>query len=423
MKRLIGCIVFLVLNPSLTVMTTHAANNSPQGPETMDFPEEKVGVQGNWVKKKEWLLKSNEVNSEIQDLAIDTESARKIFGEKYAVVDQTLDTFYKELGFQQGKIQELFDNISRYLEKKRKKEIEALGPQSKDETADKDINLKIDLLEQKINSYRTELEQLKLDMKSVEDLDKSVSDRMKRLDEQIASTLDESTRAKSMINDLWNIIDDKKARAIYYELKGSTLEKLKAINSYLKEDLVRDFDTVTETIKTHIAKTQEAIKKLEEKGFFIKNRAERVRELKVKDLEALDAKKADEAALLTEKPAEKKRKKQSAWYEQLYEMFINTLSTIYSWCTSLYHALLGTQPQSTLKKISKPAMTSTSESPQAQVSQPVQPLPTLPAQAQTLTSTLSQAPSLQMPTPQMPAPEVPTMMPQAPANTPVMPLS
>ena len=66
-----------------------SASQGP-GPETLEQID-KIGLQGNWVKKREWLVKANEVNYEIQDVALQTEQIRKTFITRYNQIDNDLD--------------------------------------------------------------------------------------------------------------------------------------------------------------------------------------------------------------------------------------------------------------------------------------------------------------------------------------------
>jgi hypothetical protein len=310
-----------------------------QSPETVAFSEEKVGIQGNWMKKKEWLIKSNEVFDEIQNIALEIQGTRKSFNEKYHAIDDEFDNFYKSLSLDQGKLQELFEGLERYLENKKKKKLEELSATNKEDVSEKDYLLKIDLLNSEIKQHKEELEQLKLDLKSIDDLDKSIAERLKRADEQISQAADLYEKAKNTVEDLWSIIDDKKARAIYYDLKGSTVEKLKTILSYLKDDLLRDLDTVMETSRAQMSKTKESIQKLEEKGFIIKNRSQRIEQLKLKELQKIEqAKKEIEHIPTKEEVVDlKKIKKQpTLWYEKIYDYITSTISRAYRFIASFF---------------------------------------------------------------------------------------
>src|SRR5579862_8332215 len=79
------------------------------GPETVALSQDKVGTHGNWMKKRDWLMKTNEANNELQEMVLGINAMRKTYDEKYTGIDEILDGFYKQLGQEQGKLQEVFD--------------------------------------------------------------------------------------------------------------------------------------------------------------------------------------------------------------------------------------------------------------------------------------------------------------------------
>ncbi|MBM3893877.1 hypothetical protein FJ365_05805 [Candidatus Dependentiae bacterium] len=251
------------------------------GPDTSG-PTEKIGTQGNWVKKREWLMKAHEAFTEVQDLVNQIEQIRSIFVEKLNNTNSILNNYYNSLGLAEGKVNELFNSIMDYLEHNRKTALAAL-PTGKGEH-DIELQAKVDIIESNIKHQRLALDQLKLDMKTVEDLGKSLVERVSRVDEHITIVQGLFTTAQTNINELWDIIDHNKARDKYYDIKITLLEKMKAEQLYLQTDLLQDFDTVTQTIVSQIGRTEEAIKKIESDGFFIKNRSKRIKELKLKDV-------------------------------------------------------------------------------------------------------------------------------------------
>jgi len=370
---------------------------SNAGPETVDSVE-KIGVQGNWVKKRDWLLKSHDVNNEIHDIVLHVEKVRKTYIDKNSQIDTELDTYYKHLGLGQGKIQELFDNIFRYLDKKRTKGIATL--KVSDEVKDPELQAKIDIIEQSARTSKQQLEQLKLDMKSIEDLDRSLSDRIKRFDEQASMMQEEATKAQARTNELWSIIDHNKARLYYYELKNAILEKVKATQSYLAEDLLKDFDAVIETIKKQITITQDQIKKIESDGIFIKERARRVKEMKLKDLEAQKSSAVHSPA---EQPKVPAVKLEAHWYDRVYAIgrwFVSIMARI-------KNALFGVTPTA----VPKPAVVTQAQQLPAEASTSSVAPTAVPAMPVALPVPTPGFANAVMPPAQMPAqPTVPTDM-------------
>lgn len=319
--------------PQLPQQTPHVIAPSQQGgPETVDSIE-KIGLQGNWLKKREWLIKTHEATQEIQDLVTQAEQARKLFMDAFNDIDNALDAYYEQFGLEQGKINKLFDSINRYLSKKTQKEISAVAGENK-EKIDPEIQEKIESIQNSIQPLKQQLEQLSLDMKSIEDLDNSLASRIKRVDEQMNIINDEAQRARDIAQELWDIIDHNKAREKYYEVKLAIYEKVKNIQLYLKDDLFNDFQAVIQTIKAQITKTQDQITKLESDGIFIKDRAQKVKEEKAKNSggqSAQDQSKPGTPEKKSQDSTLKAKKQAQSWYNESWDWIKSKLynSSIY----------------------------------------------------------------------------------------------
>jgi hypothetical protein len=353
LARAIACIVYVSTMVSSHAAVNTSSPNQPQPPVAAQGPNtaqstEKIGTQGNWVKKREWLMKSHEAFAEIQEIVTQTEQARVIFVTKLNDVDRMLDTYYKGVGFADGKINELLSNIAEYLEKKRQKDLAAIGATG--EKQDPTLQAKIDIIESNLKHNSQQLEQLRLDMKAIEDLGKSLIERVKRVDERLINTQTEFTKAQNIINDLWDIIDHNKARDKYYELKITILEKIKSEQEYLKQDLLSDFDVVTQTIVTQIARTEEEIKKIEANGLFIKNRAQRIKELKLKEAAAITSSSSESKTTSKQQAAMESStviKERSLW-DRAYAITIDALAWLgntLGWLKNLIFG--GSNPSST----------------------------------------------------------------------------
>ena len=366
--------------------------SEPVGAETVSFPEAEIGAQGNWVKKREWLKESQKIVNEIQSLVTDIGQSRKMFQDKFVTVDGQLDSFYKQEGLSKGKIQVLLNDLEKYLEKKRKKEIEILKQQDKQRGVTGEFEIKLDLLEDDIRNRKIELEQLKLDMKSIEDLDKSLSERLKKLDEQINVAQDENIKARKLSNKIWYIIDDKKARLAFYELQGNILEKIKAIQNYVQQDLLNDFNNVMGVLTTQINKIKNEIKNLENKGLIIRDRAQRVEEIRLKQLEKMRAGKPVEVIEREEVSVE------PSLLTKIYNFFVDLVAKPYSYIREL----LGFKVREETVKV--PALPFTV--PVAEMEQPPAP-PEVPM-----------PPSAMPPVPSVSAPEMP---PPPPVEMPTFP--
>ncbi|MBY0353869.1 hypothetical protein K2W90_05910 [Candidatus Babeliales bacterium] len=331
--------------------STESSGNDEEsgGPETVELPADSVGLQGNWLKKKDWLIRAHEVNTQVRQLLLEIQGARKSFNEKYNVIDNELDTFYRSISTDQGKLNELFASLEKYLKKKKKQELAKFEETKGEERVKERYSLiKIQLLEEDITRQKKQLKQLKLDMQSIEDLDKSITQRLKKVDDEIKNSIEIASQTRKMMEDLWTFIDHKKAEAHYYKIKNDIFERLNTIKNYLNTQLLQDFDKVSNAIRTQMQKTKNAIEELEKEGFIVKDRTSRIEKIKVDEL--LAVKMAQEKEAASTKKERTKRKPKSTWYGRAYDWFVAKSARFYYMITHPIETLFGTSEKSDEKK-------------------------------------------------------------------------
>lgn len=291
------------------------------GAQTISLQDKKVGTQGNWVKKREWLKSSLEVNDEIQNLVNQIKQSKTSFINKITSTDNLLDDFYREIAFNQGELQSVFEGLLGYLDKKRKDKIAQIKFAEEQKGVTNEIEIKIDLVEDEIKNLKNQLDQFKLDMKSIEDLDHVLENHLNKLNEQISVAESDAASAKQLVDDIWNMIDDKKARLAYYELKGNIFEKVKVIKTYIQTSLLYNLDSVMNTINNQINQVKDDITNLESNGFIIKNRALRLEQLKLQELDALQAGQAVKKTVIKKEKTDDQGK--------IYNFLVNVAAYIY----------------------------------------------------------------------------------------------
>jgi hypothetical protein len=303
---------------------------SNDGPNTVDLPEDKIGTNGNWLKKKDCLMRAFDVQQEIEALATQIQGYRSVYQQKFNVIDGDLESFYKQLGLEQGKVENLLTSLNEYIDEKKKRRIARF---KKNITDVREQQLAIEQLEESLKANKEELAQLKNDMKSIEELDKSVNARIQRADEQISSAQKEAARTKEIVQSMWDMLDDRRAKAAYFELKDGILRRLQAINTYLQQDLLGDLEKLASTINTQLKKAREAVKNLEDKGFLIRDRSKRIEELNIK--------KAKEAAAELVQLQQKEHKtqtvrKKQSFFGRMYNGLVDWIAKMYRMITGLF---------------------------------------------------------------------------------------
>jgi hypothetical protein len=377
------------------------------GQDTVGQSDDKIGTSGNWVKKKDYLMRSFDVQKEIDELATQVEGNRAIYQQKFNMIDDQLSAFYQQLGLEEGKVEELLTSLTDYISKKKQRRIERL---KQDIVEVREQQLAIEQLDESIKLQQEELAQLKLDMKSIIDLDQSVNVRMQRADDQIRSAQNDAVRAKEIVQSMWDLIDDRRAKAAYFDLKDGILRHVQSINTYLQGDLLRDLDTVSATITAQIGKAKAGIKSLEEKGFIISDRSKRLEEHTLKK-----AKEAEERRI-AQMQKEIRRMKKAAddgFFTRLYNRFVTFIADVYNFFANLFGSK---KPVRKIHAVTPPT-TPAEKAPQTQTTQQAAAPVTVPPIA-------SATPVVAPAQPQPLAPTTP-MMPvaAAPNSIPLLPVS
>jgi len=298
------------------------AESDQGGPETVDLSEEQIGLQGNWVKKKRWLKEAYAINDKVQDMVVSIQKSRKGFYDQFIQIDQELDNFYKNEGLQEGKTAAVFQGVEDYIEEKRMQRIQKTQQEGSGVTGEYEVTL--EEIDDDIANLKDQLEQLKLDIKSIGELDQSIKERLDMVDKQINIALELSKKSRDMTNQIWYIIDDKKAGTVFYNLKGQVYQQVKSIQDYVQSVLSNDFSQVLNTTRQRMNAAKTGIQDLEKKGMIIKDRAERIKEIKLSQLDV-----ATETEEI--KPVEPAELPEPSWYEKIYNYFVDMFATVYNW--------------------------------------------------------------------------------------------
>lgn len=277
------------------------AISQENGPENVSYSTEEIGSQGNWRKKKDWLKQAIDKNEVIQNIVAEVQGSRGIFNEKSQKITEIIDSFYQKTGFERGEITTLFQEVEKNIADAKAKALElftlSIGETQDEKTKEEIKKIKAQYadaytIEETFKTYKANLDQLKLDMQTVTELDTSIRERLKQADTQINVVQSEADRAQELSKKIWHVIDDIKARDIFYDLYAIQ-EKIKSLKTYIQVDLVKDLDTVIATEQDQIKKVSEGIDALEKQGITVINRAKKIEadsEKKVADLEQQEAK-------------------------------------------------------------------------------------------------------------------------------------
>ncbi len=293
------------------------------GPDTFGKSVDEIGMQGNWMKKRAWVIRAFALSDQIQKLLGLIHQTRAQFSAKNDAIDDELDSFYRNVGVEQGKLEEVYGGIKRYLEKLRAKENEHLAESPRSYFSS------LEEARDGINKQERQLSQLRFLMDSVTELDRSLEDRLKKADETIATAQHIAQGETELLDSLWYVIDDRKAQSIYFKIKNGVLAKVQAGHDYLTSKLLQDFEDVIVKIQEQMKAAIAVIDQLESAGVIVKDRTQRLEGIKQQALKE-QAEAADREDV-RKRSKQRQKEQDMVWYLQPFVIVYECLIQLGVW--------------------------------------------------------------------------------------------
>ena len=273
-----------------------------------------IGVRGNWRKKRAWVKEAQVAQEQIIQDAASAKKARTQFATAFDEVDKKVNEFYSAKGFARGKIGTLIEDIK--IDVAKDKERRIAHARKRSESDDAPINfydVHVEAIEQEVKRFERDFEQFNLDMKSIAALDASLQERIKAVDKHIKEASDLSAQSSKKLEEMWWIIDDQKAADSFYEIQDFA-DKVSSIKKYLQDTLFADFKKVIQTLEKQMEQVDTQITGIEQRGFIVSHRAQRMKQKEVGDVLAVVS---EEVANEADEPVvpRRRRKKQESWGE------------------------------------------------------------------------------------------------------------
>lgn len=215
-------------------------------------------TSGNWVFKNYWWKKIQDVYSEIQEAFNRVMTLRMKFFEKQCDVDKEFDMFYQKIGLEQGPFQDILDYSLQIIEKEK----EDQGYLDKKERAFLD----------RIKSSQRALEQLREDIKSVQELDRKIYDALEVVFQQVDVCNKYMEEVWTISRDVARELSDKEARKKYYDTKG-LLEDVNKVHGYLVGPFATYFDQMLKSAHDHTRGIAAQLETLKNSGLDLKKEA------------------------------------------------------------------------------------------------------------------------------------------------------
>lgn len=182
-------------------------------PTTLDTTD--VDAGGNWLLKRAFWEQGERVYEKIMAINSAIYEQQIKFVKARNEADDLSDSSFRKLGFEQGQLSGLFDSMLEDIKKQREQQVGLSEP--------------VRQLLKSLNEKQQELEQLKLNLQSIEELDNTLDKSMLNLNNQVKSCRDYEKQAWDHFKVIGRELNDKKARLLFYEMQGylRTVEKNK----------------------------------------------------------------------------------------------------------------------------------------------------------------------------------------------------
>lgn len=281
----------------------------------MDKPE------GNWLKKRIWWQKAKEKYKQVRELFEQIFEERMNFLVKRSELDKTVfDPFYREMGFELSDVKEL---IARLLDR-----VES----EQDETGYADEKER-ELLD-KINACKKELEQLRLDIDAINEIDQAVENAISVLSGKINEAQKFERGAWDEFDAISQDLSDQKAMERYYTIDGIH-KNLKELQNYIKNEYATFFQGLVTSAQEKTTRCKEALKKLSDNGLDLKEQA------KFLDDEDDDESEEEQAAQAAAKAAQEEAAQKKAQEAARVGFFARIWLAIIWFLKSIWNLLFG----------------------------------------------------------------------------------
>lgn len=271
--------------------------------ETVDTLHVKTG--GNWLLKRVWWEKTEDVYEQIKEVFNKVMDTRMQFISERNKLDRELDIFYGEMGIEQGPLHDILSHAQDLMEKEKQEQ----GYLDKKEQA----------FVKKLEGKSRDLEQLKLDVKAIQEIDGKIDEALDTLFKQIDVCNQYEQKAWENFKEIARELNDKEARKLFYDTQG-LYKDIQTVQAYITGEFSAYFAQTVQSAREHTAKISSQINGLKKEGIDL-----------IKEAEILEK---DEAPALKKeedpKPEQKIVKK--GWFAAFIDWLMNLLpASVKSW--------------------------------------------------------------------------------------------
>lgn len=218
----------------------------------IDLDNTEVDGGGNWLNKRIWYERSQAIFDEIRVMVSAVADLRIQFSNEVNAIGQKIDSFFEVVDFTKGQLDDKFKEILVALETEQK----IVGDLSEEERN----------LQATIKQEIAAIDQIGKDIKSIGDVDNKIDQTLMQAFKTIEECRSYETKAWDNFKAIAQELDDKKARNIYYQMNNYK-QNIDQKSNYLKSALLPYLHNVlVAKVENNIAKINDAIAALKNKG-------------------------------------------------------------------------------------------------------------------------------------------------------------
>lgn len=239
--------------------------------DTIDLSEPK----GNWLKKRQWWQKAEQVYETIKQQVEQILDARMTFYNQQTDLNRNvIGSFYQQVGIGQGELEEIVSDLNR--------QVDELQTTSEKEVIEKDgKRVDEDQFMRLVKKEKDNLSELQKKISLVFEYDHSVEDAIIRLREQINIVRKYEQQAWNNFKAIARELSDQRAYELYYQMEGIS-NNIATIGQWMREPFANYFNQLINKIKNEIELIKTAVEELKKKGIDLKQESEKFDLLKGK---------------------------------------------------------------------------------------------------------------------------------------------
>ena len=214
---------------------------------------------GNWVYKNYWWRKIEEVYSTVQEGMTAFEEIRRNYFEQFSQKEKESDRFYQHVGLEQGPLEDIVNIALEVIDKEKKEQ----GYLNKKERA----------LLDRVKDKQRKLEQLKADVKAIEELDDKIDEALETVMQQIDKASGYQREIFTIFKDVAKELSDKQARNQFYKTEALSKD-ITNIQDYLNNAFLTYYQKMLSSLNEHTQSIISQLSSLEQDGIVLKNEVE-----------------------------------------------------------------------------------------------------------------------------------------------------